>query len=524
MKDILNQKHLPKHLIAGGFLLLFVFLFSNQPWYFHLLTLAQILYVPWMMHTLLPDRSKSSYLFTVVMMISVLTVTINSIYIIDILGASIYLLYTFYVAYCGINRFLSRGFTHWEEIAIDVGMMYLSIGGLWFFASVAGIDTGFTAIITWLTAIHFHYAAFLLTVSIGLFGRFNKLPRTLFPLMLIMPMMQAIGITYFPWLELLSVTLYVGGLYIILWHTFKLKFASQLQKAALIISFGTVCLTIILSLLYVVGNVFGFWNISIQFMLQTHGLGNGIVFGFFTVLSWHFFTPDSLHKPKSFPISKIRGRWHQPQLVEFEKGLVDDMFFYGVSASCPQTIIDFYEQTEQFNLYAKVQWRRWFLPFAYSFKLVSYFIQQLNLPLLKHTVKMEGNIIKVSEHEDGRVKPRAWIRKINNRVVFKAIYSMHKKKEIPYMNIALPLPFSTMVGILSVKEENQTLHLSSIGNVGSDVGIYLAIGNYLMKLPLQEHFIVRESKVGHLEADHKMWIFGLPFMYIHYKIVNINQE
>ena len=34
--------------------------------------------------------------------------------------------------------------TNLEEFAIDVGLVYISLGGAWYFAYVTGIDTGFS--------------------------------------------------------------------------------------------------------------------------------------------------------------------------------------------------------------------------------------------------------------------------------------------------------------------------------------------------------------------------------------------
>ncbi len=83
------------------------------------------------------------------------------------------------------------------------------------------------------------------------------------------------------------------------------------------------------------------------------------------------------------------------------------------------------------------------------------------------------------------------------------------------MNIALPLPFSTMMGILSLEEQNGALHLASKG--AADAGVYLAIGRYTLKLPLEEHFIIQE-KGDTLIATHDMTIFGLHFLHIDYTI------
>lgn len=84
------------------------------------------------------------------------------------------------------------------------------------------------------------------------------------------------------------------------------------------------------------------------------------------------------------------------------------------------------------------------------------------------------------------------------------------------MNIALPLPFSTMIGVLKVDKRKDTLALSSTGE--DDPGIYLAIGSLLFKLPLSENFIIEEARTGELTAVHKMKMCGIPFLRIDYTI------
>ena len=48
---------------------------------------------------------------------------------------------------------------------------------------------------------------------------------------------------------------------------------------------------------------------------------------------------------------------------------------------------------------------------------------------------------------------RVWMRKIGDDTAFVALYSTHEKNGRSYMNIALPLPFSSMIGILELKSD-----------------------------------------------------------------------
>ena len=139
-----------------------------------MLTVAQLLFVPITLQLILKIENRLYYYVAIPAFISIFILQITTETKLDLLFAALYLLFTFVVALYGFSRFIRRGFAHIEEFAIDAGMMYLFIGGIWFFAYIAEIDTGFSPLITWLTGIHFHYSSFLLPVFIGFLGRLYK--------------------------------------------------------------------------------------------------------------------------------------------------------------------------------------------------------------------------------------------------------------------------------------------------------------------------------------------------------------
>lgn len=78
------------------------------------------------------------------------------------LFASGWFLYTIILALYGFTRLLKRGTVPLHELMIDGAWMYLALGGLWFWLYTADIQVmTFSPIIVLLTAIHFHYSAFL---------------------------------------------------------------------------------------------------------------------------------------------------------------------------------------------------------------------------------------------------------------------------------------------------------------------------------------------------------------------------
>jgi hypothetical protein len=234
---------------------------------------------------------------------------------------------------------------------------------------------------------------------------------------------------------------------------------------------------------------------------------------------------------RSFPVSQIRGRKVIGEEILKEiadrtfyySGLVSDMSIYEphLEFHClSPTIKHFYENTTEYRLFASVKWHRWFKPLAMIYRFFSRRILQINLPLSRKWVEMRGDIFSVKEHMDGRRQPRAWVRKVNEEVCFVALYSWHKKGERTYMNIGLPLPFSTMTGILELNQYGRSLKLSSRKKRTSkaDTGTYLSTKNKQFPLPIDEEFFVEQVGAGSLKAQHDMRIFSIPFLTIDYVI------
>ncbi|WP_062109296.1 YndJ family protein [Bacillus niameyensis] len=512
-------------------LFLVIAYFSVQPWPSLMLTLAQIVFIPIVLQ-LVQNKGdwfyKNYFLFAIPAYIAVAILQWTDRTAFDGGLAAIYLLFTLVVSLYGVARFLRRGFRALEEFTIDLGLIYLAIGGMWFFASEANIDTGFSALITWLTAIHFHYSAFLLPIFVGFLGRLRKprLFRLVCFLILISPLVVAIGITFSRWIELFSVIFYIIGIIGLLVITLQARFKTAWQKSIVLISFAALPVTIGFSLLYALGNLGSSFYVTIDFMLRFHGVMNCLIFGLLGVIGWSLCVPISKVRALNFPVSRMRGKIVVGERLLKKKidnrkkyrGLVDNMEIYE-SVSPSPSVRDFYENTLDYRLFAIVKWKGWFKPLAYVYRFASRHVKQLNLPFSNKEVEMIGGIYPIHDDADGRKAPRAWVRKVRDEVVFVAIYSEHQTETKTYMNIALPLPWSSMIGILELKQMGEGLQLSSKGCHESDAGIYLAWKQFLFKLPLSEVFHVDEVASGELKAHHKMRILGVPFLTIDYRIV-----
>lgn len=504
-----------------------VAIFSIAPWPYILLTVAQLVYIPILLKLVCTERDwfwKLYPYFAIPAMAAVVLEQLSSMTWAGYLAA-IYLVFTLFVASYGAYRFVHRGFTNLEEFAIDIGLIYLAMGGGWYFAFVAGVDLGFSPLLTWLTAIHFHYSSFLLPIFVGWVGRLftSRLYRSATVALLISPMVVAIGITYSHWIEIGSVLLYAYGMTVLIWIVWTQPLFSGLQKWFVRSSFSVLAVTLTFSMFYVLSNGFGLFSITIDFMLRFHGLLNCVAFALLGLIGWSLHVPPSRYQRPTFPISQIRGSQVAEEIgvVEKHSGLVDDLNAYGFESSqLSPSIIDFYENTTNFRLKSSVHWHRWFKPFAFFYSFISKRMQQINLPLHNKEVEMTGSIFTIHEGLDGRDNVRAWQRKVNEQTIFTALYSQHSSNERLYMNIALPLPFTTMTGVLELRAVGRDLQLTSKRTDStSDAGIYLSVGrNGLFKLPLQETFFIQEVENDNLRATHMMRIFSVPFLTIDYLI------
>ncbi|KIL53513.1 hypothetical protein KP77_04890 [Jeotgalibacillus alimentarius] len=513
MQENLKKAFIKPLILTGLLLFCFSLAMNKQADYYYYLTAAQLIFVPSLLHMIVKLRSFEKGIIAIGML-AVTLISLDLPYPAAVICAIVYFLVTCWVAWKGFERFLNRGFTNLPEWLIDLGMIYLAIGGGWFLASVSGIDTGFSDMLTWLTAIHFHYSAFMLSVSVGLVGRIQitKLYQICAFVIATGPVTVAIGITFSRTVEIISVSLYVLAIYALTYYLFRLKFHG-IQRIIVWIPFLTLCITILWSLAYAYGNLSGQVIVNIPDMLDFHGFLNCLLFGTLTVIGWALKVPESTQQPYKFPVSLIRGRLQKTGSPH--SGLVDQMNMYVNPEEVSAQVINFYEHTERFQLFASVKWSAWFRPFAWVWQLISRSIGQLNLPYSSSQVEMTGEIMMVDEKLDGRARPRLWKRMIDEETVFTAIYSHHQSGQDTLMNIALPLPFSSMHGILQLSAENGQLRLTSDG-VG-DAGTYLAIGKYILKLPLHEYFVI-EEKNGELVATHDMNIFGIHFLHIDYVI------
>lgn len=452
--------------------------------------------------------------------------------------AFVWWLYGILLALFAVVKCLERGWRPLHELAIDSGFMYLSIGGFWMYASVAQLEImDFSQEIVLLTAVHFHYSSFIIPIVAGLLGRLSVNNRSVFNAMLVIiivsPLTVAVGITYSRVIEWLAVCLYFISLYAYGYFVLTTPFRNRVAKGFVAVSALILLMTITFSLIYAYGRLQNSFTISIETMVWIHGVTNafGVVLG--ALIGWRLEKTEVPYAYYGKKMSNIYGSMRigpsflkKKQLLSNEaySGLVDEMKNYHSSHfdvnQLSPVIRNFYEQTENYTMQAQVQWSPWFSPFARLYRLISKRTEQIHLGLNPNWQEIKGEIVAVSSEKDGREQVRAWIRKNEEEeIMFVALYSMHTYDGEVYMNIALPLPFSNMIGILRLEnKQNQLFITSSRANNRKDEGIYLRFSKLTIALPLSETFSIEETGEGNLTADHQMKLLGKGFLRIQYRL------
>lgn len=459
-------------------------------------------------------------------------------------------IYLLALAGYGIRRLLERGWYVLEENAIDIGLIYSSVGGIALSVyCFGGSLLGYRGEMLILTASHFHFAAIFAPLFIGLVGRelctgakLDNLYRYTAVGIIASPLFVAVGIYTHHMIETTAVLLFAVCLFIYSYYVFvhtSKKAEGFIVRLALHISAAVVILTILLSITYSISTLIGENWLTIDQMETYHGTANTIGFVLIGLIGWAYIKPIENTILYRLPHTDINGGkkigkdfLYRKKLADSKKqyaGLVDSLDKFARSDFFPSQIHpkirSFYENTMLYDLTAQIKWHGGFRLLAKIFKVWSKRIQQINLPANQHEIiQIDSEIIGVCNEEQYWNKNlRAWIRTYSNsdQTMFVAIYSDHYHDNEQYLHITLPIPKCNLTGILRLEHgADQTLQITSLPRRGKkgDEGIYLMIKNFSIRLPLNEHFLIWVDEYGRLQATHRMWLFGIKLLSIEYEI------
>lgn len=214
-----------------------------------------------------------------------------------IAAAALHALTCVLAALTGLARLWSRRaarFAPLHAIAIDVGLLLLAVGGVWLFASRAGLPlAGFHEPVVTFTAAHFHFAGFAAPIIIGGTGRLVAPARPRLRLYATVVVcagvpLTAIGIATNHTVERISAVVLASGM--LAASAMLIGFASRrawprsrVAAALFVVSGGSLLLTMALAATFALTSSAGRGSslagaIPLQTMIDLHGGGNA--FGF----------------------------------------------------------------------------------------------------------------------------------------------------------------------------------------------------------------------------------------------------
>lgn len=215
-----------------------------------------------------------------------------------------WLLVTLLIAFVGGRRLLRERFAPIWSGAIDIGFLYIAVGGIWLVISRAGMTPlDFPPIIVLLTAVHFHYAGFTVNVIAGVVGRDAIAGRSkaegggvrerLYGVaawaVMLNPIVVALGISFSPLMELLGALLLAAGLTLfaaIMLIVGLPEMQSIPGRILVAISSLSLFATMTFAALYAWGEYSGYALVNIVEMVDTHGIINAVGFGLCGTLGW----------------------------------------------------------------------------------------------------------------------------------------------------------------------------------------------------------------------------------------------
>ena len=468
------------------------------------------------------------------------------------------------VALYGLVRALPRGVPRLEESAIDIGLLYLPIGGAWLFAARWGFRPyQFSDGIVLLTAVHFHFAGFAAPILVGLTGRVARdasprAYRIAAIAAMTTPPLVAAGILLNPTVEAISASLLAAGL---LTLSFVVAFRavprvqSRVARALLLVSAGSLVITMAFAFAFALGERLGVVIVDIRLMAHVHGVANALGFASCGLVGWTIVRPAARGATRGIPLSRLAaygrvgGDWLARKGViardRSAHGLVDDFATFARDDFDPDSIHPevrrFYEHTLEYRLVVTARWRRGLHLLARIYRFVFDRVEQLCLPLegssdSSDDAGMTSEIVPVDEARDGRPSVRAWIRayEATGKTMFVACYGQHTSRGVTYMNIALPIPLGNVSGVLRLDPAKVddaaggALTITSIARAEGegDEGIYFANALLPIRLPLDETFTVWATPGDRpsLRARHAMRLFGVWCVWLDYRIERIESS
>jgi hypothetical protein len=196
-------------------------------------------------------------------------------------------------------------------------------------------------------------------------------------------------------------------------------------------------------------------------------------------------------------------------------------------ASVHPLVREFYEHTTRFSLDIVPEWRLWVRPGYLLYRtLLARPLGQASVPMNQRAALrgVRGRIDTIDL--DGRII-RGWIRSYadTDEPIYIGIYTTYRRAERGYVSVGFPVPDGSFTATLAPRSRSDGgLVLESRSPGDTQAGHYFAYidpsSGELTAASVRgfaERLDVYVSG-GQLRAEHAFWVFGFPFLVLHYRM------
>jgi hypothetical protein len=190
---------------------------------------------------------------------------------------------------------------------------------------------------------------------------------------------------------------------------------------------------------------------------------------------------------------------------------------------------EFYEHTTRFTLDIVPEWRLWVRPGYLLYRnLLARPLGQASVPMNQRETQrgIRSRIDTITAPGEDVVAVRGWIRSFtdNDEPIYVGIYTTYRDEERGYVSVGFPLPQASFTATLAPRSRlGGGLILTSRSELKHP-------GHYLTYIDPETRELTTAVvqgfaeqldvyvEDGELRAEHAFWVFGFPFMVLHYRM------
>ena len=197
-------------------------------------------------------------------------------------------------------------------------------------------------------------------------------------------------------------------------------------------------------------------------------------------------------------------------------------------AAAEPLVREFYEHTTRFALDIVPQWRLWVRPGYLLYRtLLARPLGQANVPMsqreAQHGVRSRIDTISGA---DGVVSVRGWIRSAadTGEPIYVGIYTTYRDQDRGYVSVGFPLPQASFTATLLPQGRpggGLVLDSRSLLDQPGHYLTYIDPETGSLTTAAVRGFAERLDVYvadGELRAEHAFWVFGFPFLVLHYRM------